>query len=310
MKVLTTLAEGRYFLGAAALINSVVHHGTYIDKIVIGYRDELPKWLPELKPTANGHQFSLSMGVPVELIEMAGSLHMVHEKPNWFRYLMEELEPAAEEFFFFDSDIIVNARMSFFGEWVQQGVAVCGDINYVFSHRHPIRIQWAKLAETEGQLVKNTYDQYYNSGFLGWRREHNEFITDWNNAFQLLAPHSGGMKQFRVKDRTEMVLSANQDSLNVAMMITEVPTSTIGPEAMGFEYGLQLMHHPLGPKPWNRNFFLDFFKGMPPRQADIKYWENVNGPEFKPVKKHKVIWNILVCKAFRFLGRFYRKYGG
>jgi lipopolysaccharide biosynthesis glycosyltransferase len=247
-------------------------------------------------------------GLPVELVEMNGDLHMVHEKPAWFRYLMDELEPEATEFFFFDSDIIVDNRMSFFGEWVQQGVAICGDVNYKFHRSNPIRKEWAINVTEHHRTVKNTYDYYYNSGFLGWRREHAKFIYDWNDAFSFLAPHSGGMKEFRVKDRTNMVLSANQDSLNVAMMMTDVPVSALGPEAMGFEHGLKLIHHPLGPKPWSRNFSKDFLYGKPPRQADIMFWKNINGSEFNPVSKTLAFWRLFSCKAYRLLGRFYRKY--
>lgn len=308
MKILTTLAENKYFLGAAALLNSVVRNGTYVDKVVIGYRDELPQWLPPTRDGRYGEIFLLPSGLPVELVEITGDFHMVHEKPAWFRYLMDELEPEATEFLFFDSDIIVDNRMSFFGEWVQQGVAVCGDVNYKFDRSNPIRKQWAIEIVEHNRTVKNTCDYYCNSGFIGWRREHARFIYDWNDAFSFLAPHSGGMKEFRVKDRTNMVLSANQDSLNMAMMMTDVPVSALGPEAMGFEYGLKLMHHPLGPKPWSRNFSKDFFCGRPPRRADIMFWENINGFEFKPLSRIVVFWKLNICNIYRFLGRFYRKY--
>lgn len=307
MKILTTLAEGSYFYGVAALLNSVSHYGRYVDKVVIGYREELPAWLPTLQPSANGQYFTTGSGLLVELVEVTGDLHMVHEKPRWFRYLTEQLEPEAEEFYFFDSDITINARMDFFGEWIEEGVAVCADINFAFSSQHPIRKKWSRVAADSGYAVKFRPDTYYNSGFLGWNRGQRQFINDWVTSFELLAPFSGGMKKFRVQDRTNMVLSTNQDSLNLAMMLTDTPLATVGPEAMGFDHGMRLMHHPLGPKPWQRSFLLDAVKGVPPREADVVFWQFVNGEELRPVSAFRQKRKIFTCKMLRLLARFYKR---
>lgn len=306
MKVLTTLAEREYFLGLAALLNSLVEHGTHVDKVVVGYRGDLPDWLPPLRASLHGQSFTLAGGLEVELIELSGSLHMVHEKPKWFLHLTEVLEPEATEYFFFDSDIVINSRMSFYGNWVHQGVALCGDVNFVFHRHHPIRRQWAKFARAAGREVVNELDDYYNSGFLGWTQDTKQFIYDWNDAFAMLAPHSGDMHQFRVFDRTAVVLSTNQDSLNLAAMITEQPLSPIGPEAMGFIYGMRLMHHPIGAKPWNRKFFLEFWNGRPPREADLIFYQYVNGDQLRPLSEGRAKGMEALLKVLRFGGRFYR----
>jgi len=305
MKILTTLAESDYFLGAAALINSVVFHGTYIDKIIIGYRGELPKWLPELRSSVNGLGFTTKAGLVIELVEISGQLHMVHEKPRWFEYVTKQLAPEAEEYFFFDSDITLCNRMNFFGEWAQEGIGVCGDINFIFDHRHPIRRKWARVAETAGLEITNELNGFYNSGFLAWRKEDRQFIDDWTHAFDLLSPYSGDMKQFRVHTRTDMVQSANQDSLNLAMMTTKRPIAPVGPEAMSFVYGMNLMHHPVGPKPWKRSYLLDFFRGKLPRVADVEFWHFLNGSALQPVSNSKAMYYHKLCRLLRFLGRFY-----
>ncbi|THH39286.1 hypothetical protein [Neolewinella litorea] len=309
MKIMTTLAERDYFLGLAALLNSMARHGTYVDKVIVGYREALPDWLPPLASSRHGQSFTTSGGVEVELVELNGSLHMVHEKPKWFLHVTEVLAPEATEYFFFDSDIVINTRMDFFGEWVQEGVAICGDVNFVFNRRHPIRQKWARIAREGGRTITNELDDYYNSGFLGWTQETKSFIQDWNDAFALLAPHSGNMNEFRVYDRTAVVLSTNQDSLNLAMMTTDQPLSLMGPEAMGFIYGLRLMHHPIGPKPWTRNFTREFFNGKPPRDSDLIFWENVNGSELQPVPDSKVRKMQRLCKTLRFGGRYYKSLG-
>lgn len=305
---MTTLAEREYFLGLAGLLNSMAHYGTYIDKVIVGYREALPDWLPPLYPSTNGQAFKTGSGLEVELVELNGSLHMVHEKPKWFLHVSEVLAPDADEYFFFDSDIIINARMDFYGEWVQNGICMCGDVNFIFDRSHPVRLQWVKYAAEAGRKVTHQIDGYYNSGFLGWTRETKQFIHDWNEAFAMMVPHSGNMNKFRAFfDRTVPVLSTNQDSFNLAAMITDQPLTLVGPEGMGFNYGMRLMHHPLGPKPWSRNFLSDFFKGIPPREADVVFWKYVNGSELKPVSSGKA-WRMRnYCKALRFASRFYQR---
>lgn len=307
MKVATTLAERKYFLGLSALINSMVLSGKYVDKIVVGYRFDLPQWLPKLEPSKNGQSCVLPSGIVLELVLVSGDLHMVHEKPKWFRYLTEVLEPNADEYFFFDSDIVIVNRMSFFGEWVKQGVAICEDVNNSMSRNHPIRKQWSAFAEAEGLATISHIDWYYNSGFLGWTQETKEFLSLWEKCFEILAKRSGDMTQFRVHDRTHPVLSANQDSLNLAAMTTHLPIATIGPEAMWFDHGMNLMSHPIGPKPWNRRFIADFLKGYPPRISDVHFWNTVNGSEFSPKTAFVVSYKRFICAFLRGLSRFYKR---
>jgi hypothetical protein len=307
VRILTTLAENDYFFGVSALINSVVRHGTYVDKIVIGYRGGLPEWLPALYKTKNGQAFKVNSGLEVELVVLDGSLHMVHEKPKWFKHLTYILEPDADEYFFFDSDIIIINRMSFYGEWVKNGVALCEDINYYISNDNPIRKQWANLATSDGYIIRRELNAYYNSGFLGWTKDTVNFIDDWENCFSILARYSGDMKKFRVHDRSNVVLSANQDSLNLAAMISTAPISTIGPEAMGFRNGFPLMSHPIGHKPWRRKFLQAFLSGHSPRAADLYFWENVNGEGLQAFSMRHVKTKIRIIKLLRGLSRFYSR---
>ncbi|RZM22618.1 MAG: hypothetical protein EOO88_28860 [Pedobacter sp.] len=305
MVVFTTLAENDYFLGVAALVNSMIKHGTYGNKMVIGYRGDLPKWLPALSPSKNGRSLTLKNNFEIEFVELIGSLHMVHEKPKWFRHLTEVLEPEADEYFFFDSDIIVINRMNFFGEWVKHGVALCEDVNYDMGLTHPIRKSWLALCEQNNKPVVNYLSRYVNSGFLGWTRETAQVVVDWDECFQIMSKLSGDMKQFRVNDRTSVVLSANQDSLNMAAMTTQCPISIIGPAAMGFHFGLKLMVHPLGPKPWKRKFGKEFLGGKQPRAADVLFWESLKGGELRPFSDSYVRRRIAGVKFFKFMSRFY-----
>lgn len=307
MIVFTTLAENKYFYGVSALINSIVKNGVYADKIVVGYRGDLPQWLPRLIKSKNGKSLILKNGFIIDFVELQGDLHMVHEKPKWFNHLTNVLEPEASEYFFFDSDIVLINRMSFFGEWVRQGIAICEDVNYDMSVNHPIRKQWINLVKANNFSIRTLPSRYYNSGFLGWTKETIQFIKDWNDCSEILMEIAGDLKQFRVNDRTNVVLSANQDSLNMAVMMTEVEVSTIGPEAMGFNNGLSLMLHPLGPKPWDINFVMYFFRGISPRYADVEFWKHVNSSELKPFSEFYVRKKVFIIKSCKLLSRFYSK---
>jgi len=305
MIVFTTLAEKDYFLGVAALVNSMVNHGTYGDKLIVGYRGDLPAWLPKLSPSKNGQSFFLKDNFEIELVLVVGNLHMVHEKPKWFRHLTEVLEPDADEYFFFDSDIIIINRMSFYGEWVKQGVALCEDVNYDMGLTHPIRKQWLQICKDNGLTVTNQLSRYFNSGFLGWSRETASFVVEWDECCQIMGRLAGDMTKFRVSDRTSTVLSANQDSLNVTAMTTACPISVIGPAAMGFHHGIKLMQHPLGPKPWKRKFGKEFLYGRPPRPSDISFWKALRNSELKPFSDGYVRRKIALVKFYNFLAKFY-----
>ncbi|TRW24628.1 hypothetical protein FMM05_08935 [Flavobacterium zepuense] len=307
MIVFTTLAEKDYFYGVAALVNSMVQNGTYGNKIVVGYRGALPNWLPQLSASKNGKSFTLKNGFEIDFVEVQGNLHMVHEKPKWFKHLTDVLEPGADEYIFFDSDIVVINRMSFFGEWVRQGVALCEDVNNDMGITHPIRLQWKKILKDKGYTITNDLDRYINSGFLGWTKDTKQFVTEWDDCFMILKEIAGDLTKFRVNDRTSVVLSANQDAFNLAAMVTQCQISIIGPEAMGFQYGLPLMVHPLGPKPWSRKFLSDFFNGNPPRASDVAFWEVVNSGEIKPYGDAYVSFKLKTIKFYRLLARFYRR---
>ncbi|MEO6229335.1 MAG: hypothetical protein ABJB11_03965 [Ferruginibacter sp.] len=308
MKIATSLADNTFFYGLSALINSMIKYGTYFDKFVVGYKGALPTWLPALSETKNGRSFKTSKGFEVEFVEITGDLNMVHEKPNWLYHLNTNLEPSAEEYCFFDSDLIILNRMTFFGEWIQKGVALCEDINGDMPDNYPIRLEWKKIALERGMEIKNKTEKYYNSGFVGWNKANADFIKDWVKCFDILAEFAGNLKRARSYDRTYPVNSANQDSLNVAYMITSCNLSTIGPEAMGFKYGLKLMAHPIGKnkdKPWERNYFIEFLKGRPPRSADLSFWHFANSKELKPYPQLFVRYKIFICKLLKGLSRFY-----
>lgn len=309
MKILTSLAENHYFYGLAALLNSVVRQDLeFFDRAVIGYRGELPPWLPPLETSKHGKMFKIKPGGPiVEFVRMDHSIHMVHEKPRWFLHLSQELYPEAEEYYFFDSDIVVLQRLTFFSEWLRHGVALCEDVNFDMANDHPIRRQWAAYAMDTGLEIRHQRSRYYNSGFIGWTKSTAGFLEDWVQCLEILSPHCGTMKEFRSLDRSYPVLSANQDSLNLATMVSEFPISTMGPEAMGFTYGLRLMAHPLGAdaKPWKRRYLRSFLAGKPPSLSDLEFWQTVNGEAFAPFSAVTVQFKFQICRLLRFLSRFY-----
>jgi hypothetical protein len=61
---------------------------------------------------------------------------------------------------------------------------------------------------------------------------------------------------------------SDQDALNIAIMYTKSPLTTLGPQGMGFIFGASMMmYHAVGQKPWRGSFLLRALRGMPPSGA-------------------------------------------
>ena len=57
-------------------------------------------------------------------------LHFAHYKPWFMISVLEQLDPKAEAVFYFDPDITVPTRWSYYEEWAGYGVAMVEDNHY------------------------------------------------------------------------------------------------------------------------------------------------------------------------------------
>jgi hypothetical protein len=67
---------------------------------------------------------------------------------------------------YFDPDITVKCRWSFFEEWVQHGLALVEDATFPYlPSDHPLRFEWMEIAKSAQLTEKRRPSRYYNGGF-------------------------------------------------------------------------------------------------------------------------------------------------
>ena len=152
-ETICTLYEKDYHFGLAAFINSLAHKG-YYGTVWIGYRDELPPWLSQLKPDAPV-QAGDEM-IPAYLVEGKVRLvfirinpphHLANFKPQFMLQVLNHYSPACKCLWYFDPDIYLVSAWSLYSQWTNFGIAVCADINQSVLHENaPLRRRWMEFA--------------------------------------------------------------------------------------------------------------------------------------------------------------------
>ena len=266
-----TLFEGNYHFGLGALANSLYAHG-YRGVIYAGYRGPLPPWAVNSKACEGVAEFHPADGLILRFIPLTTNVHLTNIKPDFMLSTWQEFCPNAESFFYFDPDITVMARWSFFEEWILAGVALCADINPSMPANHPIRNAWKRFYQQRGFTFRRDPEIYFNGGFFGLRREQLDFQTCWQRLQVLMAPEINGLQNVNVRDRTFLFNKTDQDAMNIAAMATESEISPMGQDGMDFQHGGggYVMSHALGDrKPWRKDFIQNLFlHGGSPSRAD------------------------------------------
>lgn len=302
-----TLFEKHFHLGAAVLFNSLVARG-FDGRFWAGFRGELPPWAANAERTAHGWRLRPGGGpAELRLVRLETELHFTHYKPEWMLQVLETLDPNCDGLCYFDPDIVVKCRWGYFGEWVEHGIALCGDINYWMPASHPLRHGWMRFGAAHGWSKRRDLEGYYNGGFLGVTRARRDALALWRDIVHAVESETGSLKGWRTKDRTHRFSSANQDGLNVMAMVTPHPVACMGPDAMDFVPGGEVMAHAVGKrKPWQRCFVREALAGFPPASCDRLFWQHATAPisAFDPatVKRRRFA---VACASF--IGRFYRR---
>lgn len=118
--VICTLFEGHYHYGLGALANSLYAKG-FRGTIFAGYRGELPPWITNAKMLGDVTEFSPADGLIIRFVRLTEKIHLTNFKPEFMLSLWEKHCPDAESLFYFDPDITVIGRWTFFEEWVGAG---------------------------------------------------------------------------------------------------------------------------------------------------------------------------------------------
>ncbi len=188
--------------------------------------------------------------------------------------------PGAEALFYFDPDITVKCRWTFFEEWVQGGVALCEDVNSPMPTSHPIRNAWRRYYGELGRLLQNALDIYVNGGFVGVSLEQKAFLEEWCQIQQQMSPAAGNMMDWGLQDRTFKFCNTDQDALNIVLMHTAMPISISGKDGMDIDRMGYIMSHALGGrKPWRRKYVWErLSRGFSPGAADKHFWAHSSQP--------------------------------
>ncbi len=248
MDIVTTLFEGHYEKGVAALVNSLVQ-SSFKGKICIGYRGSLPQWINQLEKTDKSYKIAEDIQLVFVLVHV--EMHFGYYKPSFMKKMIEE-HPDVTNIYYFDPDIVVNAPWEFISSWTNIGVSVCLDNCFPFVHQnHPWRKEWQRLA---GDKSKCELNYYVNSGFIGIHSDSFILLDRWILLTENYKTNNGDLSLFE-KDGFR-AFKGDQDLLNATMTISsDLIFSIIGTEGMGFTDPTYLMAHAVeSVKPWKNNF--------------------------------------------------------
>lgn len=286
--VCLTLYEGDHVWGAGALANSLYRAG-FRGTLVVGWRGELPPWLPaECRELG---RWQPAEGFALEFLSLPDGPGTHQLKPWAMLQVMDHIAPEAENIFLFDADALVKARWPYFEALVEEAAALVLDMWFPrVATMHPWRRAWAELCHEAGYPVRATEDAYM-SAFCGVSRRHRALVEAWWHLTELLHERRPEFaKNFKTGDRmTEPFHGTDQDLLAAAVMATDVPVCTLGPEAFGFTGVAHTMLHPIGPKPWRASAMMRLLRrGRAPDLYTRNYHRYLDAPvEVMPRRRRR-----------------------
>ena len=301
-----TLLEGNYHFGLGALVNSLYSHG-FRGTVWAGCRGDLPPWAKPLEKDHIPPSFTPADGLVIRFCPVPSGIHLTNYKPAFMLSLLEAHRDL-QGLFYFDPDIVIRCRWSFFEEWLGFGMTLVQEItNGTMPSDHPIRMQWKKLAASLGLTCHRDLNQYFNAGFVGVRRDQSPALEIWRQVIAASTAHGTDLASFMTGDRTCPIYSADQDALNLTAMVTDAALSTIGPEGMDFVPGGFTMSHAVGsPKPWNKRMTLSALDGRGPSAADHAYWSHTQTP-ICLYPERMMFWKKLDMLCGKAIGRVIRR---
>ena len=304
--VVVTLFEGDYHLGAAALINSLCAAG-FAGTVVCGHRGPVPPWAE-----ATGRLAPMV----VNFVAVETAAHLTNYKPEFLLHVWSHLHPSADRLYYFDPDIVIKARWSFFEEWAGYGVALVEDVNSPLPESHPRRAAWRRGLARRHQLVRRETTHYVNGGFIGLATGQRGFLHEWREALAWVGQEIGGLDhsmfsfgtaQPDLASPTYPFSKTDQDALNIAVMTASQPVSIMGAEGMDFRPGGWTMSHALGAeKPWRKKMLRAALAGRGPSAADRGFWQHASAP-LSIFPAGVTAWRRGTLALAALVGRFYRR---
>ena len=302
-----TLFEGDYHLGAGALANSL-HASGFRGTLWAGTRGALPPWAAGAMQGKPGiHRLAVTSDFSIAFVQLQTAVHFAYYKPELLQRILNEFAPEAEAAIYLDPDIVVKCPWEIFPRWVNDGISLVEDLNPNLPPRHPLRLAWLQVLAERGLTPRRELDRYYNSGFVGVPRMHLAFLAEWQRTMTMIREILGAHHHIKFGRATDVFHSTDQDALNLALMRTDTPLNTAGPEAMDFAVGGHYLSHAVGtPKPWQGGFIRKALHGFPPPMAAKEFFNYTCQPisVFSAMKRTRLT---LALKIAAFVGRFYRR---
>lgn len=315
-----TLYEGDYHHGVAALVNSLVAQG-FRGTVYVGFRGNLPSWgSGSVKWQCAGFDevrlLQLTSAVDVVFLPLTTRYHLANYKPDLMLSLLQNEDLGISGLFYFDPDIAVVKPWRLFADWITCGVALCEDTNSPVGLFHPRRVGWRRFFSLYGIELLPRTQEYFNSGFVGVRKEDAVLLKTWITIGSRMGEHIGGNAVTEVgggvpladKGFFDCFDRTDQDGLNAALeALPELICAALPRSAMAFTSGDWFLPHAAGPhKPWRRRFFRQSLGGLAPSAADKAYWDNVSGPILS-MPQSRIALAKMGLKFASAVSRFYRR---
>lgn len=278
-QVVCTLADGHYFYGVAALVNSLVQAG-FEGAVVVGFRGERPDWLQSFVYDPVLDSYAVTPSVQLRLVEVQRPWHLNNCKPHFIEEILFKKYPNSDLVYYFDTDVVITHWWSSFATWARGGVVLVLDpADSYMSPHHVYRLAWKDLAARQQRLCRD-FTGYVNGGCVGIWRPYAEFARVWSGLMEELERDGADMRKMKNATGKLEFSRMDQDILNAAVMASDTPIGLLGSEAMGmFPWVGEVVPHAMwGRKPWRRNYILDAVRGFPPGRAHRAYWNFVDGP--------------------------------
>lgn len=304
-----TVFEKHYHYGVGVLTNSLYNHG-FRGIVWAGYKGTLPPWAKSLKDGDGYQELSVGEGCAIRFVKLDTPKHLGYYKPDFMSKLWESYCPEVEALFYFDPDIVNKGDWKFYERWASRGVALCGDSWYLVPTNHPRRLAWREFAQSNGFVCERQLDYHYNSGFIGVHKSCKSIISLWQKLTEIgeMAGYANleDLYANRILDEYPY-LDGDQTYLNIALMLSTYPLSTVGPEGMDFIPGGTIMSHATVPnvKPWRKKLILSALNGGSPTITDKLYWRHAQTP-IQIYSLAQYLWKRFDLRCGAAIGRFIR----
>jgi lipopolysaccharide biosynthesis glycosyltransferase len=302
-----TLFYGDFHYGVGVLANSLYAQG-YRGVIWVGYSGPLPPWATAATQHENYQELTVNDGLCLRLIHLEKTTYIHFYKTVLLQLVLNTYSPDVDAVFFFDSDIINRGKWDFYERWATRGIAICEDVWGDFMPtNHPIRLAWKEYAEAAGYPCVRLVSKYYNSGFIGIHRQHKDFLALWENLINTFRKNDA----FMVRNETLKYPYINlydQDAMNIALMVSDFPISTVAPDGMDFNNrrGFLMSHAAAIQKPWRKKLISSALNGVAPNYTDKIFWQHTQSP-LQVYPKGYVQRKQVALKIASAIGRFIRR---